>query len=367
MDLKQRQKKARDKYRDAILACKSMNYIGCNVSQVARKFGLNGTALANFMRVHAPQILDWREKVRHRLGISDNTPRGLLPKYQTQYAEAVQLYATTDWSIAQIAKTCEVSEGGLSQHLRFYHQELLRRKQEDRKSACAKQPKRFGELSGNGHCYKPYPKTDEKYTQALELCQSTNLTIREIAQRTSVSVSGLCRYLRKWHMEVVLERLGIAGQVDEQSDLRSIRRRMKIVAGKYSAAIESLRQNPRPVAQVAADFGLTADVFRIYLQKHEPGLARQQGMVHLDNGRSVLRRSREKYAEAIEQYASTTESLKSIAKRMGLIYNSLSSYIRRNHPEVATVHRQLVQQGLGQKEQSLDCSAFSLSGVTVYE
>lgn len=360
MDSEQRRKKAWDKYRDAILACKSMDYINCNVSQVARMFGLDGTALANFMRVHTPQILDWRERVRRWLGVNDNTPRGLLPKYQAQYAEAVHLYATTDWSIAQIAEACGVSEGGLSQHLRFYHHELLRHKLEARKAACGKQPKRYGELSGNGRCYKPLPKTVEKYIDALSLCQNTNLTIREIARRTSVSVSGLCNYLHKWHRELVLERLGISGEVDDECDLRSLRCRMKIVAAKYSEAITSLRQQPRPVAQVAADFGLTPDVFRIYLQKHEPDLARQQGMVQLDNGHSVLRRSREKYAEAIRQYASSTESLKSIANRMGLIYNSLSSYVRRNHPEVAAFHRLLLQQSLGQKPQTLDCPASSL-------
>lgn len=349
---------AQDKYREAILACKSMDYITCNISQIARKFGLDGTALANFMRVHTPQILDRREKVRRWLGVNDNTPRGLLPKYQAQYAEAVHLYATSDWSMAQVAAACGVSEGGFSQHLRFYHQELLRRKLESRKAACGKQPKRFGELSGNGHCYKPNPKTVEKYVGAVALCRNTSLTIREIARRTSVSVSGLCHYLHKWHKELVLERLGITGEVGEKSDLRSIRCRIKVVAAKYSEAIRSLRRQPRPVAQVAAEFGLPPEVFRIYLRKHEPDLARQQGMVQIENGRNVLRRSREKYAEAIGLYASTTESLKSIANRMGLIYNSLSSFVRRNHPEVVDSHRRLLQLAHEQKLQDRNSPLF---------
>lgn len=62
------------KYKDAVSACGSMDYIDCNLSQVARKFGLKGPALANFMRVHFPQTLVWREEVRRWMGINDNTP-----------------------------------------------------------------------------------------------------------------------------------------------------------------------------------------------------------------------------------------------------------------------------------------------------
>jgi len=97
-----------------------MDYIDCNLSQVARKFGLKGPALANFMRVHFPQTLVWREEVRRWMGINDNTPRGLLPKYEKQYADAVKLYETSDLSISEIAALCGVSSGGFGQHLRFY-------------------------------------------------------------------------------------------------------------------------------------------------------------------------------------------------------------------------------------------------------
>lgn len=343
---------AQVKYRDAVSACESMDYIEYNVSQIARKFGLNGTALANFMRVHTPQTLVWREKMRRWLGISDNTPRGLLPKYREQYAAAVRMYATSDRSITEIARACGVSEGGFSQHLRFYHQDLLQRKLEKRKAARGKEKKQLGELTGNGHQYKPLPKTVEKYAGALELYRHSTLTIDEIARRTSVSAAGFCFYLRKWHRELVLERSGITGQIDEKADLRSMRRRMKIVTEKYAAAIESLRQEPRPVARVAADFGLQPEVFRDYLHKHESDLARQQGMMRIGNGRCVSRRSEAKYAEAIELYRTTTETLKSIAVRLGLTYNSLSGYVRRNHPEAAAVHQALLRQSSGREEQS---------------
>lgn len=350
MEPERQQQDAPAKYRDAVSACESMDYIEYNVSQIARKFGLNGTALANFMRVHSPQTLAWREQMRRWLGLNDNIPRGLLPKYREQYAEAVRMYATSDRSIPEIALACGVSEGGFSQHLRFYHQALLKHKHETRNAARGKSRKEYGELTGNGHCYKPLPKTVAKYAGALELYRTTSLTIGEIARQTSVSAAGFSFYLRKWHRELVLERSGITGEVDETTDLRSVRRRMKIVTVKYAAAIESLRQQPRPVARVAAEFGLQPEVFRDYLHKHEPELARQQGRMRIDNGRHVSRRSEEKYAEAIELYRTTTETLKSIAVRLGLTYNSLSGYVRRNHPEAAAVHHSLLRQDDSREE-----------------
>lgn len=350
MESKCQRSDAQSKYRDAVEACGSMEHIDCNVSQVARKFGLNGTALANFMRIHAPQTLAWREEVRHWLGINDNVPRGLYPKYRDQYAAAVRMYATSDRSIPEIAAACGVSEGGFSQHLRFYHQDLLRRKLETRMAARGKTVKRYGELTGNGHLYKPLPKTVAKYAGALELYRTTALTIDEIARRTGVSAAGFCSYLRKWHRELVLERSGISGEVDEHTDLRSARCRMKVVAVKYAEAIASLRQRPRPVARVAAEFGLQPEVFRDYLHKHEPELARSQGMMRIGNGKCVSRRSEEKYAAAIELYRTTTENLKSIAVRLGLTYNSVSGYIRRNHPEATAVHQALLAQGADREE-----------------
>lgn len=67
------------KYKEAIKACDSMDYIGMNVSQIARNFELNGTNLGKQLRTHYPEILEFRERARHRLGVNDNLPRGCCP------------------------------------------------------------------------------------------------------------------------------------------------------------------------------------------------------------------------------------------------------------------------------------------------
>ena len=41
----------------------------------------------------------------------------------------------------------------------------------------------------------------------------------------------------------------------------------------------------------------------------------------------------EKYDEAVHLYATTTEPLKSIALKLGLQYNSVGGFVRRNRPD----------------------------------
>lgn len=325
---------AHAKYKDVIEACDLMKYIDLNMSQLARKFGVNVTALTNFMRIHYPDTLEWREKVRRRLGINDNLPRGARRACVAQYAEAVELYRTTELTIPEVAERYQVSASGLSQHLRFYHKEILKERKQKLKQAQRESKKKRGGLLGNGQRHQPAQKTEEKYAEALALYRDTALTAKEIVARTGVPAEGFRFYLHTWHKELVLERSGIKVEESEGIDLRKARRRMKTVAAKYEQAIESLRENPRPVSQVAAEFGFGPEVFRDYLHKYEPQLAEQQGMTVNENGKLVSRRSKEKYAEAVRLYATTQEPLKSIAKRLGLVYNSLGGYIRRNHPDL---------------------------------
>lgn len=333
---------AHAKYKDAVSACDSLTYIDLNVSQIARKFGTDGTSLANFMRIHYPEILVWREKVRQRLGINDNIWHGARPECTRQYSEAVELYRKTDMTIPEIAELCNVSFSGFSQHLRFYHKEILKQKSLGRKKAKAERKNTLGEMTGNGRIYRPLPVTERKYAEALTLYRDTALTMKEIVQRTGVPAGGFRSYLHQWHIDLVLERSGIVRE-ERPKDLRSARKRMKTVVAKYADAIESLKSNPRPVSKVAAEFGFHPEVFRDYLHKYEPELAEQQGMMKTTNGKIVSRRSEEKYAEVVHLYKTTTEPLKSIAVRLGVNYNSVSGFIHRNYPEVIARHQDLLR------------------------
>ena len=200
---------AHAKYKEAVAACDSMDFIELNVSQVARKFGLGGTALANFMRVHYPGTLMRREEARRRLGLADNTWHGPRRACVERYAEAVKLYASTGMTVAEVARRCGVSEGGLSQHLRFYHHDVLQAKRQGRSRAkAAHDVSRQGQLLGNGHRYCPSARSERMYAEAVRLFRTTTLTIKEIAARTGVHYGGLRNYLRRWHRPLMLWRRG---------------------------------------------------------------------------------------------------------------------------------------------------------------
>mgnify|MGYP002963189344 FL=1 len=65
-------------------------------------------------------------------------------------------------------------------------------------------------------------------------------------------------------------------------------------------------------------------------------------MTRTPDGRPVLRRSEEKYAEAVRLSETTPEPLKHIARRLGLNYNSLGGFVRRSRPEAIARHEELV-------------------------
>lgn len=321
---------AHAKYEDAVLACDAAEYIELNISQIARMFGLSPTGLGNQLRAHYPEILDRRERTRRRLGVADNQQRGVRPWCREQYAGAVELLRTTDCTIEEAADRCGVSYSGLHEHLLFYHKDVVRQRSDKRERG--KMQKIRGVVMGNGNRHEPSSASIAKYREAVHLYETTALTLRQIVEKTGVSLGGLRNHLRNWHRELIFARRG--AEYEEGASLSDTKRYKKATAAKYAAAIERLRTGDLPTARVAAEFGLNPEIFRMYLREHEPELHARWGMVKTATGKTVLQRSQRKYAEAIRLYRTTSESLKAIACRLDLNYNSLGGYIRRNHPEL---------------------------------
>lgn len=288
-------------------------------------FNLNGTDLASQLYVHYPDVIPDRERVRGRLGISDKVQRGVRSTSAETYEEALTMYRDTDLTISEVAKRCEVSASGFSRFLRFYRKDIVELKAKRRNTAKKDaKSRRAGELAGNGSLYGPKPETVELYSKALELYRKTSMSVDEIVASTGVPADGFKGYLYQWHKD------------DRRESITSS-------SSKYAPAIRSLRENPRDISKVAVEFGFNSDVFRSYLKLHEPGLAAMQGMVRLPNGNLVKRTTYEKYKEAINEYATTTEDLKSIASRHGITYNSILGFVTRNCAAERESHRRLVE------------------------
>ena len=327
---------ARAKYKDAIAACGDAKYVAYNVSQIARLFGLNPTGLSNQLRAHCPELLERRERERRRLGLADNQQRGVRPWCRERYAGAVELLRTTEMTVPEVAERCGVSFTGLRQHVLFYHKDLIGTRSELRERG--KSQKRKGHVTGSGRRHEPTPESRERYREAVRLYRDTSMTIKEIARRLDLNPFSFTNYLQTWYREDVFARRG--AEYREGAILSQTKQYKKPTAAKYAPAIERLRAEHRPTSEIAAEFGLHPEVFRQYLKEHEPELYARQGMMRAPNGRSVSRRSMEKYAEAVGLYETTAEPLKTIARRLGLNYNSLSGFVRRNFPELIAKNKE---------------------------
>lgn len=328
------------KYRDAIAACDDIRFIDYNISQIARLFKLNGSALGNQLRRHYPEIVRHREQEREKRGIKDGHQRGAHPWCKEQYAEAVKLLHTTEKTIPEAALACNVSASGLSEHILFYHPDLLKKRQKKREKAGRN--KRKGRMTGNGRLHIPTPEMEQQYRKALELYTSSSMTLREIAAATNVTEGGLRNYLHTWHKELVFRRRGIVYNEGDTIRLSETKSYLKSTAAKYAKAIERLKKSDLPTAAIAAEFKLHPECFREYLKEHEPELYARQGMTKTTNGKIVSARSLKRYEEAIHLYETTTENLKSIATRLGIPYNSVGGFIRRNLPETIEKHNALL-------------------------
>lgn len=332
----------RAKYKDAIEACGSMEHIECNVSQIARKFGLEGTNLGRQLRTHYPEIIEWREKVREWLGIGDRLLRGTRRACKEQYAEAVKLLRRSPYvTVQEAADSCGVSYTGLEQHLLYYHKELVKRRIKIREKALRNQRK--GEITGRGTVHAPSRETADKYAEAVRLYSTTPMSAAQIAKKTGVSRKGFYEHLQRWHLDLICRRKNIPYEEGQPVDWSKVRKYNPATKAKYAEAIRRLKESGLPTARVAAEFGLQPEGFRSYLKEHEPELYARQGMVRTDTGGMVSRRSMEKYSEAIRLYATTTESVKSLARRFGFNDCPFRQFIKRNFPELVERHKELLR------------------------
>ena len=320
-----------------------MDYIEYNVSQIAREFGLSGTNLGRQLRTHYPEVLEFRERARQRLGLGDGLPRGTRPWCKEQYAEAVELLRADRYiTVQEAADHCNVSYTGLEQHLIFYHKELVGNRIKIREQATRQQHR--GKITGRGTLHIPTPETIEKYAEALHLYRTTPMSARKIAKRTGVSIRGFYDYLQTWHKDLVCERKGIPYEEGKPVDWSSVRKYNPATAAKYADAIARLKAGGKTTAEVAAEFGLHPECFRQYLKEHEPELHASLGMVKTDKGGVMSHHSMGKYAEALQLYSTTTESIKSLARRFGFNDCAFGQFIRRHFPELHEQHQKQVQQ-----------------------
>lgn len=322
--------------KDAIAACDSTEYIEYNISQIARIFDVDCSSLASQLRRHYPEIVPRRELERKRMGITINLQYGARKWSKEGYATAVEMLQSSDMTIEEVANACSVSHTGLREHILAYYPQITLQREEKRASAKGQNVR--GMRNGCWAMHEPDQSSVKKYEEAIEIYRTTSTDVEEIARLVGVDLGGFRYHLRTWHPELMVQRRGF----DKGLNLEQTKRYKKSTAEKYADAIERLKNSDMPTSKVAAEFGLNPEVFRMYVKEHYPELTTARGMIKADNGKTVSNRSAEKYAEALNIYQTTSEPLKSIAQRLGLTYNSLGGFIRRNYPEAIEKHKSLL-------------------------
>lgn len=245
-------------------------------------------------------------------------------------------------TIPEIAGACHVSPSGFKQHLRFYHKNILEQKRKKRSEAQARPEKKRGELSGNGRTYKPSLRTEDKYAKALSLYKDTALTLKEIAERTHVTAEGLRSYLHKWHIDLVRERAGLSGKAEGGLDLRKSKKRMKTVAAKYEKAIGSLRKHPRPIATPPKSSGSIPRHSESTCTNMNRSWQTDRVWYRPLRGNGCPDKAKKNMLKRSACMGQTTGNTERHCTRLGLTYNSIGGYIRRNHPEVINAHSTLL-------------------------
>ena len=231
-------------------------------------------------------------------------------------------------------------------------------------------------------------KTQLKYREAVSLYAMSCLSLKEICEKANVGFVGFCNYLSKYHRDLILIRHNLSGQ--ENARLRGRKGQTTVAHYKYKEAIaacDSREYIEYNISQIARLFNVDCCSLAGQLRRHYPDIvphreqerrrmgitvtlqygarkwckeeyaqavemlqtsdltveeAAQRGMTKTSDGKLVSRRSQEKYAEALHLYQATTETLKSITKRLGLTYKSVGGFIRRIHPEAIQQHKALV-------------------------
>lgn len=332
----------RTKYKEAVEACGNMGYIRFNISEIARQFGVDGSGLSRQLRTHFPGVLEIRDHVRMKMGFGDNLSRGVRKCCKEQYAEAVRMLESDSYvTVQQAAEVCGVSYSGLNQHLLFYHKDLVVKRIGIREKATRRQRK--NQITGRGTVHAPSPASEKKYAEAVRLYRTTPMSAARIAAVTNVPKRGFYEYLQRWYLDLICRRKNIPYEEGKPVDWSKVRKYSLATKAKYAEAICKLKECDRPIAAVAAEFGLHPETFRSYLKEHEPELYARKGMVRTAGGGMMAQHSLEKYREAMHLYGTSTDSLKSIARRSGVNDCSLRDFIKRHYPELMEQRRQLLE------------------------
>lgn len=334
-------------YRDAILACNSIDNLELTVTDIARKYDLKPECLRNQLKRHFPEIIVRREQMRDMLGYSSPGNRGLSKATVEKYAEAIQMLRNSSLTVKEAANRCNVSYGGLQQHLLYYHKDIAESRLLFRADALLQtipSDTLIGSPSAIGGVRKPRPETVELFAPAVRLYLETDLSVPKIATRCGLNKVALGSYLRRWYPEdVARRRLAREAKVaakKKELAARPDRSGAAVARLRYAPAI-TLLQEGETISQAAKELHVQIWDLSAWLKRNHPEIMEQTraGMITLPSGQKTLRRTYDRFLPIAEYITShPSKSTKELSAKFNVPVSSITQYISTYFPEQWSRH-----------------------------
>ena len=298
-------------YRDSIRACQSIENLQLTITEIARMYGVKPECLRNQLQRHFPEVILQREKLRAVLGYSVPGNKGLKSATVKKYALAIALLRDSTLTVREVAERCGVSYQGLQQHLIFYHKDIADSRMLYRTDALLRSIKERKECAAGG-MRSPRPETVAYFAQALELYRTTDLTLPEISKRCLVNEHAFESYLRNWYPEEIERRRRAREQKLKEKRAaeknRPDRSGTTVARKLYTPGIALLQQG-KTLSEVARELGVDLTNLSSWLKRNHPEVFEQcnAGMMTLPTGRKVCRRTWKRF-EPVAEYMSTHPS-----------------------------------------------------------
>lgn len=305
-----------------------------SIKEIAMRSGVSLSGFKTYIyKYHRKLMLE-----RHEISMSRRGAKGLKlrskknPKSVDTYEKYKEAVSACDnaeyieYTITEIGRIFKLPDNGLNKFLHRHHPEIIER----RNKARAAMGIPLHHVAGVRNV------TTRQYAPAIELLKDPFMTIPEAAEKTNVSYTALKEYLLAYHKDLVKDRAEarekaiIIREEERKMNKGAAKKINEATKEKYAPAIAALKAEDSSVEKIAGDFNLEPVSFRTYLKRHEPELFSRYGRMKLEGGKTVSARSFSKYKDALEELERGKLTLKEIAAKYNLKYNSFTSFVRRN-------------------------------------
>ena len=158
-----------DRYTEAVRACRSVGLLDQSLGEIARMYGLTDQALRLYLKRHHPKVLEERNRLRTVLRQDDLARRKLTKKAMARYAHAVGLLQNSLLSIAEVAEDCHLDADDLMQHVLLLNRKLVssRPKSSERADNLRRKERQYKALYAEAlELYRTTDRTEADIAQA---------------------------------------------------------------------------------------------------------------------------------------------------------------------------------------------------------